>query len=83
MNFIRSVFIFINAVILLTFLGAVGIFAAQNTQAIPVKFLSYGVTAPLPLLTVVAYVLGMVSGWNVVAFLRRSIREVSVDPNQR
>jgi lipopolysaccharide assembly protein A len=71
---------FLLGLILLIFLGAVGLFAAQNTQPVTVTFWSWGVTAPMALLTIGAYVLGMISGWNVVAFLRSSIRRVRSHP---
>jgi lipopolysaccharide assembly protein A len=68
---------FIQAVILLAFLGAVGIFAVQNTQAVTVEFLKWSVTAPVAFLTIVVYLLGMLTGWTVVSFLSRSIRRVT------
>jgi putative membrane protein len=74
---------FILGVILLIFLGAVGIFALQNMQTVNVQFLKWGVTAPVAFLTVVAYLLGMLSGWNVIAFLRRSIRRVTEEPRSQ
>lgn len=61
---------------LLIFLAAVGLFAVQNTQSITVKFWNWGVTGPVALLAVVAYLLGMISGWNVIAFLRTSLKGV-------
>ena len=64
-------------VILLVFLGAVGVFALQNTQAITVQFINWSITAPLALLAVVIYLLGMMSGSSVVGFMRRSIHRVS------
>jgi len=67
---------------LLAFLGAVGLFAAQNTQAITVRFWDRSATAPVALLAVGAYLLGMLSGWNVVAFVRRSLRRVSEEPRR-
>jgi uncharacterized integral membrane protein len=69
--------------ILLVFLGAVGIFAVQNTQTVTVQFLNWSLTAPLALLAVGIYVLGMASGWNVVAFVRTSIRRVTAEPRPR
>lgn len=69
----------LQALLLLIFLAAVGLFAVQNTAATPVRFLDRSVTAPLALLIVGVYVLGMLSGWTVVSFLRRSIRGVSDD----
>ena len=65
---------YVQAIILLVFLGAVGIFAVQNTNLISVRFLNWGITAPLALVSVAVYFLGMLTGWTVVAFLTRSIR---------
>ena len=70
---------YILAAILLIFLGAVGIFALQNLESISVRFLTWAFKAPFAFLAVVIYVLGMLSGWSVVGFLRRSIRRVSAD----
>ena len=67
----------ILAVILLFFLGSVGIFAVQNTQPITVQFLKWGITAPVAIMAVAVYFLGMISGWNVIAFLRRSFTRVT------
>ena len=67
---------YLLGLILLIFLGAVGLFAVQNTQPITVKFWNWGVTAPVALLAVGVYLLGLISGWNVVAFLRSSISQV-------
>jgi uncharacterized integral membrane protein len=66
-------------VILLVFLGAVCVFALQNTQPITVQFVNWSVTAPLAFLAVVIYLLGMISGSSVVGFMRRSIRGVTAD----
>ena len=71
---------FIQAVIFLAFLGAVGLFAVQNTEAITVEFWTWKVTGPVALLAIVAYLLGMMSGWTVVSFVRRSLRRVSEHP---
>jgi NADH:ubiquinone oxidoreductase subunit 6 (subunit J) len=69
---------FIQAVILLVFLGAIGIFAIQNFHTTPVFFLHLEEHPRLHRpLSVASYLLGMLSGWTVVAFLRRSIRRVS------
>lgn len=67
----------ILGVILLAFLGTVGLFAVQNTQTVAVRFANWTLSAPVALLTVAIYLLGMVSGWTVVSFLRRSFRRVT------
>jgi lipopolysaccharide assembly protein A len=71
---------FIFGTLLLVFLAAVGLFAAQNTQTITVRFWDWGITVPVALLAVAAYVLGMLSGWTVVGFVRSSIRRVATHP---
>jgi putative membrane protein len=68
---------FIQAIILLAFLGVVGIFAVQNTNVITVKFLNWAVTGPVALLIIAVYFLGMLTGWTVVAFVTRSLRRVT------
>ena len=65
---------------LLIFLGVVGVFAVQNTQTIDVRFLNWGMTAPVAILALAVYVLGMLSGWTVVGFVKKSIRSVTETP---
>lgn len=67
---------YLQLTILLLFLVGLGIFAVQNQETVPIVFLRWGVTAPLALQAVAFYLLGMLSGWTVVAFLRRSIQKV-------
>jgi putative membrane protein len=71
---------FVQAMILLAFLGAVGIFAVQNNEAITVNFWTWKTNATVALLTIAVYLLGMVSGWTVVSFFTRSLRRVSERP---
>jgi uncharacterized integral membrane protein len=66
----------IQAALLLIFLAIVGIFALQNMQAVTVRFLDRSVTAPVAVTAVIVYLLGMLSGWTVVAFVRRSLRGI-------
>ena len=68
---------FIQGLILLAFLGVVGVFALQNTGVITVKFLNWAVTGPVALLIVAVYFFGMLTGWTVVAFVTRSLRRVT------
>jgi lipopolysaccharide assembly protein A len=70
----------IQAGLFLVFLGAVGVFAVQNTLSVTVRFWTWEVTAPVALLIVAVYLLGMISGWTVVAFVRRSLRKVGEQP---
>jgi len=71
---------FVQAVAFLAFLLAIGIFAAQNTDVITVNFLTWKLAQPVALVTVAVYLLGMLSGWTVVAFIRRSLRGVTQRP---
>lgn len=71
---------FIQATLLLIFLGAVAIFALQNNTLIPIRFLNWGVTAPTSLMVVGIYLLGMISGGAVFGFIRLSLRKVSERP---
>ncbi len=71
---------FIQAIILLAFLGAVGLFAVQNTEAITVTFWKWQTTGPVALLAIAVYLVGMLSGWTVVSFFTRSVRRVSERP---
>jgi len=68
---------FFYFIILLTLLGAIGIFAWQNQETITLLYLDRSVACPLALLIGIVYGLGMLSGWTVVGFLRRSLRRVS------
>jgi uncharacterized integral membrane protein len=74
---------YILAAVLLAFLGAIVAFALQNTQAVTVRFLNWGATLPFALLAVIIYVAGMLSGWSVVSFVRRSIGRVRAESRDR
>ncbi len=78
---------FLQAIILLIFLGMLGLFAVQNTEDITVTFWTWKITGPVALLTIAAYVLGMLSGWTVVSFFTRSCcgacrSDPRIDPRQ-
>lgn len=73
---------FLYAVVLLVFLGAVAVFAFQNNKPMEIRFLDRSVVAPVPLVTLASYGLGMLSGWTVVGFLRSSIRRVTEEPTR-
>jgi putative membrane protein len=72
---------FVQAVLLLALLGAVAVFAFQNTQVVTVRLLNSSVTAPVALTVGAGYVLGMLSGWTVVAFVGQSIQRIR-DPDR-
>jgi lipopolysaccharide assembly protein A len=68
---------FTQGVILLVFLGAILVFAWQNNQTVTISFLKWGLTAPNALVIVAVYLLGTLTGWTVVSYLRRSIQKVT------
>jgi lipopolysaccharide assembly protein A len=63
----------IHLIIIGLFLAATIIFAAQNLDTVTVSFLGFSATAPLALLVVIIYVLGMLTGSSLLALLRRSL----------
>jgi uncharacterized integral membrane protein len=62
-----------NIIIVVLFALATAIFAFQNLQTVTLAFLGFSIGAPLALLVVVIYVLGMVTGGSLFALLRKSI----------
>jgi uncharacterized integral membrane protein len=68
---------FIPAVFFLIFLMVLIIFAVQNAQTLTIQFLKWEAHTSLAFAFVAVYVLGMLSGWTVVAYIRRSIRSVT------
>jgi len=71
---------YIQAVIFLIFLAAIGVFALQNRDVITVNFLTWNLSEPVAFVTFVVYVLGMLSGWTVMAFVRGSFRRITEHP---
>jgi len=63
--------------VLVLFLAVIGVFAYQNQETVSLTFLQQSLAWPLALIIGVVYGLGMLSGWTVVGFLRRSWREVA------
>ena len=64
---------YIQAVVFLAFLATIGIFAIQNRDVITVNFLTWNLSQPVAIVTVAVYILGMLSGWTVLAFARGSL----------
>jgi uncharacterized integral membrane protein len=71
---------FLQAIVFLALLIAIGVFAAQNTGIISVNFFAWNLQQPVAILAVAVYVVGMLSGWTVLAFMRRSLRQVTQHP---
>ena len=69
MRVLMSIFLFIFVVALLTFI-------LQNSRSVPLNFLGWEGNAPMAVLSLGLYFLGMLSGWTVVGFLKKSIRTI-------
>jgi lipopolysaccharide assembly protein A len=70
----------LQLLIFLAFLAVVGVFAVQNTDVLTFHFLNWRMTGPIALLTIVTYLVGMLSGWTVVSFAMRSVRRIGEHP---
>lgn len=68
---------FFYFLILLIVIGAMVIFAVQNDESVTIQYLHRSLTTTLPILIAIVYLLGMLSGWTVVGFFRRSLRRVT------
>jgi uncharacterized integral membrane protein len=73
---------FIQAALFLALLVTVGVFAVQNRDVITVNFLKWNLSQPVSIVTVAAYVLGMLSGWTVLTFARGTFRGATARPRQ-
>jgi lipopolysaccharide assembly protein A len=63
----------LHFIIVVLFALATAAFALQNLQTVTLTFLGFSIGAPLALLVVIIYVLGMVTGGSLFALIRRSI----------
>ena len=71
----------IQGILLLVFLGAILIFALSNNQVVQLRFLQWSsIPTTISVLSAVVYLLGMLSGWTVVAFVRGSLRKIAERP---
>jgi uncharacterized integral membrane protein len=66
----RSFFFFILVLLAV----ALGVFAIQNLDMVTIQFFDWTASYPLAIVLGIVYVLGMISGWTVVGFVRRSLR---------
>ena len=68
---------FFYFVVFLILIGAIAIFAYQNSGAVPVQFLQWETSTTLAVVVGASYLLGMLSGWTVVGMLRRSFNRAT------
>jgi len=71
---------YVQAVVFLAFLVTIGTFAIQNRAVITVNFLTWNVSQSVAIVTGAVYLLGMLSGWTVLAFARGSFRRATQHP---
>jgi uncharacterized integral membrane protein len=64
-------------VLIVVFLTLIVIFAVQNLQSVTVAYLGLELTAPIAVLVVLTYLLGMATGGSVFTFLRYSIHKAT------
>ena len=62
----------VHLVVIVVFLAATVVFAAQNFQVVDVSFMQISIHMRLAFLVIVIYVLGAVTGGSLLALLRRS-----------
>ncbi|WP_162409548.1 lipopolysaccharide assembly protein LapA domain-containing protein [Acuticoccus sediminis] len=65
----------INSIIAVVLVILIAIFAIQNTGSVTVALFSWSLTAPLAVVVIGVYVLGMLTGTTLWAALRRPLRE--------
>jgi uncharacterized integral membrane protein len=67
----------LHGVLLVLLVGVTLVFCIQNLETYTVHFLGWSARLPFPVLVIIVYLLGMVSGWSVLSFLRKSLRELT------
>jgi len=72
-------FLYIALIVLVTL--ALLLFKFQNVDMVTLNFLSMTTTQPMPVLTIVIYVMGMVTGGALLALLRSMIRRTAPKHN--
>jgi uncharacterized integral membrane protein len=68
------------SILLFIFVVALVTFIIQNTHNVEIRFLGWKQDAPMAVVSLGLYFLGMLSGWAVLSFLRRSIRAIREQP---
>jgi uncharacterized membrane protein YciS (DUF1049 family) len=71
---------FVYGVVLLALLVCVTLFVLQNRTDVTLTYLDRKLTTSVAMLVTAVYLLGMITGWTVLGFLRRSLHRVSQAP---
>jgi len=64
------------SIILFIVVIAVVTFVLQNAEPVTIRFLGWSREAPMAIVTIGMYLLGMLTGWAVFGLLRRSLRTI-------
>jgi uncharacterized integral membrane protein len=64
----------VHLAIIILLVLAILIFAAQNFGSVTMAFLGFSVSAPLAVLVIIVYVLGMATGSSLWALIRSSLQ---------
>jgi putative membrane protein len=64
------------SILLFIFVVALVTFIIQNGHSVEIRFLGWKQDAPMAVVSLGLYFLGMVSGWAVLGFLRRSVKAI-------
>lgn len=67
----------VSIVLFLLVLIAIVIFAIENRGSVPITFLGMSLNAPMVLIVVSMYILGMITGGSFVSYLKRSYRRAT------
>lgn len=66
-----------SLLLLLALLAALGFLAYENNYSTTVRAMNWRWDLPLPVIVGATYVLGMLTGWSMVAWMRRSWTRVT------
>ena len=69
--------------ILLLILAVLVVFVFQNDEKVTLRFINWSLASPMSLLILCVYLLGMLSGWTVVGFVKRSLQRVTDRPQRQ
>ena len=64
---------YVTGTLSILLLLAVLVFSLQNRDPVSLSFLAWSISTPKVFLILGTYVLGMLSGWGLVALVRRSL----------
>jgi putative membrane protein len=65
-----------HATVIVIFIAVIVVFALQNLQSVTVSFLNFNMSAPLALIAVLVYGLGMITGGSVWSLIRWAMQGV-------